>query len=50
VFAQIKPDKVNHEAEHIMSSERFAALGQANCSHSINLCCGKDPTEMQFPN
>lgn len=49
MFAQIKEDKVNYWAEHIMSTEHFAALGQADCSYTIPVNCGKDLTQMKVP-
>lgn len=50
MFAQMGQDKVMHLVEHIISSECFAALGQANCSYTINLHCKRDLSRMKITN
>lgn len=39
--------KKRHIVEYIISSEHFAALGQVNCSSTINLCCRRDFSRMK---
>jgi len=50
MFAQMGQGKGMHSVEHNVSSERFAALGQANCSQTIHLCHRRDFSQRKIPN